>query len=122
MRYVLAAVAALALTGAATAQERFTVRNRCSPAFTVTNRCAPAASPSCACGTSCACPAGTCPACPAATAATEPATLRTSSGRLIRQTSTGWVYADEAATPIRSSPFASFAGPTCVGGSCSGGR
>lgn len=87
MRFLIASAAVFALAPVATAQYR--VVNNCTPAYVVVNRTAP-----CTYCTDCKCAAGVCPSCP--TAKAEPVgTLRTASGRLIRQTATGYVYADE---------------------------
>lgn len=90
--------------------------------------------PGCVCGDGCDCPTGTCPSkCPVAS---SPGTLRTTSGRLIRATATGYVYADEresqqvldcssgkcrwvdAPKSAVLSPVNATSGPSCPNGQC----
>ncbi len=63
----------------------------------------------CICGDSCKCEEGKCPAkCPVV-----PGTIRTASGRLIKQNGAGgWVYADE---PAQASGVVTSSGPRVIG-------
>lgn len=114
MRFVIALCAAALTCDAASAQYR--VANKTSPGYVVVNKTAP-----CTFCADCKCAAGVCPACPAAGSA-KPAgeTLTTASGRLIRATPAGYVYADEAAAspgPVSAGiPAAATSG--CPNGQC----